>query len=1185
MAAPALEPGRGRGRSPAGQGAAPSILRSAPRGRRSAAGPPVRLGQLRAPPPWRRLPPPACSDWEEAVSIPRLPQSPTRPSSPLPPLPASTSWEVGGWQQPLEFGARGVFGSLAVARSPSAAGLAAAELEAAGQQEESEAPSRAATEPDPGQREEPGTPSRDAGEPGPGQRERRPRPLACLSQMEASLTCAVCLSLFEEPVTLPQCSHNFCRDCVLECLASAEAARLQQQQRGQSQARLSRGGPGPGGGGAGARVSCPLCRKLCPLPRGGAAALPVNTTLAEVVKLYRSGTAGAAKGGEAEQGQGPGLLSPLALGGTCQKHPSRLVQLYCRMCRQAGCGQCVSEEHRGIFHSVNLIDTVYQEEKLTFFSSLKKMRIINEKLMNEISSQPNDTNMVQNNDAEIIALEFGEVFKTLELKKWQLLEEVENQRIKKEKEFQIWKKMKETHKKTIENFLKDCEKLVHECDPQRFLEVACGLNTRMKTQLDLMNIASSYEKPPEYTQKKMDIKAVVNEILALKLMPVNVDIVKDLPSGGNENSTKNTLFKSNVQQWQDQRNTPNTFLPVAGQEEALADGSRICTHVMSMSEMPAFQNMSHEELRYKYYMERQKLTNELKTQTLPANKASAVTNLYFPKDRSSGTPVPSPIKASDTDKVKMGTLQRAEGFERSFSETSNHSIPCTNMNFSETNGDLKSFHERSSKEVTTPALPENSKDLAVKEKLPMQTLAVVSNEMDTNSSNSSGLKPAESVAVTVSNSEFLDASAERLSASAFAFSARNRLLPRLTKDAGTFSVKKKDRKSVFPQFYLGKCDHVDKTDNQDESKFRKHGPVTKITVSDVSTSPNIDAAESEKPDFSFPLSNSERDCFAGSGVSNSFKVLPLSSFFSQSEKPSDKNTSSHMKAKTLAAKETAECGTQTLCFSWKQKVNASESITSVACSTSETTTAAGVNDVSESPLLPSNCVFSFKNNCFPLPSQVFSFGSIVRNTSDSLTSSVFLSGNGTEKMEKETMKSPDKTPVNLGKPVSSECAQPASSPKCEVFGLPMNSSKKTKSTEMLADSNSCSQPLCSVVLPVQNKNESSAQLLTTATKQETKVKDEESKTVAENSCSSSRKEDEPESVQFPNAAWSVPSACNDPSLGGSVLTVNEAGGMPSDSDSDTEELSQTSGSTDTSSASEYFSVAEDKISTRRKSET
>lgn len=83
--------------------------------------------------------------------------------------------------------------------------------------------------------------------------------------------------------------------------------------------------------------------------------------------------------------------------------------------------------------------------------------------------------MALNNDAEIIALEFGEIFKTLEMKKRQLLEDVENQRSKKEKEFQIWKKMKETHKKTIENFLKDCEKLVHERDPQRFLEVMAFL--------------------------------------------------------------------------------------------------------------------------------------------------------------------------------------------------------------------------------------------------------------------------------------------------------------------------------------------------------------------------------------------------------------------------------------------------------------------------------------------------------------------------------------------------------------------------------------------------------------------------------------------------------------------------------------------------------------------------------------
>ncbi|XP_015481095.1 uncharacterized protein LOC107203457 isoform X2 [Parus major] len=959
--------------------------------------------------------------------------------------------------------------------------------------------------------------------------------------MEASLTCAVCLSLLEEPVTLPLCSHNFCRGCVLECLASAEAARLRQLQRSPGQARLGRGAPGlgPGSGPSCARVPCPLCRKLCLLPRGGVAALPVNTTLAEVVKLYRSGAAGASAGGEAALGlkSGSDLLSLQAFGGSCQKHPSRPVQLYCRMCRQAGCGQCVSEEHQGIFHSVNLIDTVYQEEKLTFFSTLKQMRIINEKLVNEISKRPNDADMMLKNDVEIIELKFGEIFKTLEMKKQQLLEDVENQRGKKEKEFQIWKKMKETHKKTIENFLKDCEKLVHECDPQCFLEVACGLNTRMKTQLDVMNIASNWEKPPVYIPKKIDIKSVVNEILALELTPVDAE----LPYEGNESST---LFKDTLKQWQDQKNTPNTFLPVAGQDEA--DGSRILTRFMSISEMSEFQNMSHEELRYKYYMELQKSTNVFKTQNFPANKKYKFVAAEASKSKSSGASFISvPTKTNNTDKIKMGTLQRGGDFDRrNFSGSSAHSIPSTNTIFSETNGDLNLFHEGSGQEVSTPALSETSPDLLIKEKWPRQASAgTVSNERNSNSSTSSDLKPAATVAVTVSNSESVDVSAERPSGVPFTFSASNNSLPRFSKDRGAFSFKKQDKRCAFPQFYLGRCDKVDKTTNQD-----KHGHETKNTVCDASTSPNLDSAESEKPHILFPFGNSEGDWFAASEVSNSCKVLPSSSILSQSEKPSDKKTS-HMSDKTPCAKEPAGYGTQKPVLG-EQKPHASESTTTVACSTSETNTGSGLNDVSKTPLLTTNGAFSFRSN-FPLPSPVFSFGGTVRNTSDSLTSSMFFSGHRTEKMDKEKMNSPDKTLLNLGKPVSSESAEPASlqsHPKCKGSCLPMNSAKDTEGAERLGNGNDPCQPVCPGVLPVECENASSTQL-TTATQQQRRVKDEE--TVAENNCVCHIREDKPEPVQFQSTACFVPGTCNDPSLGGSVLAVSETGGMLRDSTSDT----------------------------------
>lgn len=55
--------------------------------------------------------------------------------------------------------------------------------------------------------------------------------------------------------------------------------------------------------------------------------------------------------------------------------------------------------------------------------------------------------------------------------------------------------------------------------------------SRMKTQLDVMNIASNLEKPPAYMPKKIDIKSVVNEILALELTPVDAGIIQGREEG------------------------------------------------------------------------------------------------------------------------------------------------------------------------------------------------------------------------------------------------------------------------------------------------------------------------------------------------------------------------------------------------------------------------------------------------------------------------------------------------------------------------------------------------------------------------------------------------------------------------------------------------------------------------------
>lgn len=107
-------------------------------------------------------------------------------------------------------------------------------------------------------------------------------------------------------------------------------------------------------------------------------------------------------------------------------------------------------------------------------------------------------------------------------------------------------------------------------------------------------------------------------------------LLADLPSGGNESLPGNFVFKNSVKHWKDQKTIHKTFYvsscvqdlqhtlilkvllcfgldvkmccvcgktflqPVAGQEETFTDGGGICTRLMSISGMLAFQNMSPE---------------------------------------------------------------------------------------------------------------------------------------------------------------------------------------------------------------------------------------------------------------------------------------------------------------------------------------------------------------------------------------------------------------------------------------------------------------------------------------------------------------------------------------------------------------------------------------------------------------
>ncbi|XP_078069572.1 uncharacterized protein LOC144493862 isoform X2 [Mustelus asterias] len=352
--------------------------------------------------------------------------------------------------------------------------------------------------------------------------------------MEASLTCAVCLSVFENPTTLPVCSHNFCKKCILECVTKAFSNGLDYSSSSNNNNNIWRN----------SQLECPLCRKNNFIAEG-AVNLPGNTTLAEVVKLFRSQQQQQEEEeGEEEEVEGEGGArapgAPAAAPGErelCQRHPHRKLQLFCKVCKQLACGQCVSEDHRGVFHAVNLVDMIYQEEKLEYFNNLRELRQVNNRLKVEIAGAPSDNEYILDYEKEVVVTKFDRILENVEQKRKQLLGEIEKQKEWKEAEHKVRMEGKRTQKARIEEYLKECEGLVNECNPVNFLKVACDLNERVKSNLAI--VLPTLEKHDELTclqPHQFLIKPVMDSISALQL-------TKDAPKPSSTLDPGNTASK------------------------------------------------------------------------------------------------------------------------------------------------------------------------------------------------------------------------------------------------------------------------------------------------------------------------------------------------------------------------------------------------------------------------------------------------------------------------------------------------------------------------------------------------------------------------------------------------------------------------------------------------------------------
>nr|XP_028576368.1 tripartite motif-containing protein 52-like [Podarcis muralis] len=140
-------------------------------------------------------------------------------------------------------------------------------------------------------------------------------------------TCSICLEYFKDPVTIPECGHNFCRSCLVQCWGKLEA-----------------------------EASCPQCR-ITVQPRS----LISNRQLANAVEIAKK------------------LSLPLQEGKVCEKHQETL-KLFCKVDATLICVVCDrSKEHEN--HKVIPLEEASEEYKRLICSRLETLRREREKML------------------------------------------------------------------------------------------------------------------------------------------------------------------------------------------------------------------------------------------------------------------------------------------------------------------------------------------------------------------------------------------------------------------------------------------------------------------------------------------------------------------------------------------------------------------------------------------------------------------------------------------------------------------------------------------------------------------------------------------------------------------------------------------------------------------------------------
>ncbi|CAI5768468.1 finger RFP-like [Podarcis lilfordi] len=153
-----------------------------------------------------------------------------------------------------------------------------------------------------------------------------------IQRLHDEATCSICLEYFKDPVIIPECGHNFCRSCLIQCWEESEA-----------------------------EASCPQCRE-----RVQRRSLVSNRQLANFVEIAQNLSL---QEGKEEGGKG----------GVCEDHQEPL-KLFCKVHEAPICVVCdKSKEHEN--HKVIPLKEALEEYKEEICHRLEILRKEREEIL------------------------------------------------------------------------------------------------------------------------------------------------------------------------------------------------------------------------------------------------------------------------------------------------------------------------------------------------------------------------------------------------------------------------------------------------------------------------------------------------------------------------------------------------------------------------------------------------------------------------------------------------------------------------------------------------------------------------------------------------------------------------------------------------------------------------------------